>query len=427
MQPTPPTILHVVHSLECGGTERMLVALLNAFDPTAFRHVVVTMRAPGPLAAAVPDHTAVVPMNARGPRRFAGLALARIARRNQAVLIHARNTGCWFDATLARLTGLRTGLILGFHGCQDSGPLGASQRRKARLAMRAGARFACVSQSGREQLETEAGIPGARISVIPNGVDKGVFGRRVNQSRSATRNAFGFRHGDIVVGIVGSLTPVKGHAILLRAFASAIRSQPQLHLLIVGDGLLRGELVEQVLALRLGEHVRFAGQIDNVPAVLAGFDMYVCASHSEGMSNALLEAMAAGLPIIATDVGDNARVLRDGVDGRIVAAADVDRLASEIVVLARDPDKRRTFAAAARARVDRFDFAECVRAYERLYASFVPSERHLWPSHQPVHGQATKHTDNVEDARSSARRRLEPMDSNSIGDCVLPATERRQH
>jgi len=166
-----PVIVHVVHSLQGGGTEHMLVALLRASDPARFRHVVVTLREAGSLSTRLPDHVACRAIAARGRSWSSGLALARTTRDCRAAVIHARNTGCWFDATVAGLLTPRCRLVLGFHGLKTDRALGRRQRRCARCAALLGARFVSVSEAGRRQLCDQAGIRADRIEVLRNGVN----------------------------------------------------------------------------------------------------------------------------------------------------------------------------------------------------------------------------------------------------------------
>lgn len=366
-----PVVVHVVHSLEGGGTERTLVALLRAFDPSAFRHVVVTLHGAGSLSARLPDHVACRPIAAVGRSWWTGLKLAKIIRDYRAALVHARNTGCWIDAIIARYLTSGARLVLGFHGLETTQPFSRRQRRWARGAVLAGARFVSVSEAGRRQLHDQDGVPSDRIDVLRNGVDLRQFGGLQNGTRERMRASFEFDDLTFVVGTVGSLTPVKQHATLIRAVACAAEYVPHIRLLVVGDGPLRASLTEQARAAGIANRVVFAGRREDVPALMRCMDAYVCSSASEGMSNALLEAMATGLPVIATDVGDNARMVRNGIDGRIVEPSSCAAIADALTLLARNPDHHRGFAAAARTRAEEYDFDRTVHAYEAYYRALV--------------------------------------------------------
>lgn len=366
-----PMIVHLVHSLEGGGTERTLVALLQAFDHARCRHAVVMLRSAGSLAARLPDHVACRPLGISGRSRLAGFSVARIVRRYGASVIHARNTGCWPDAITASLLSPRVHLVLGFHGLETDRPFSPLQRAWARAAVLAGARFTTVSQAGRRQLYEQAKIPPERIDLLRNGVDLRRFRPGDEVARCRMRAELRLDDDDFVVGTVGSLTPVKEHATLIRAAARAGRCRPALRLLIVGDGPLRTTLMRQAQAEGFADCVRFTGWRDDVPALLTCMDGYVCSSASEGMSNALLEAMAAGLPIIATNVGDHALVVRDNVEGWIVPPREPKALEQTLGILAANSDALKALGSAARARAEAYGFDPVVRAYETYYETLL--------------------------------------------------------
>ena len=385
-----PIIAHVLPTLDGGGTERALVALLGGLDATLRRHVVITLRAPGRRAATLPDAVACHPLHCRQRDRWAGLRLARALRDCGAHVVHARNTGCWLDALLAAawrtLTGRPVRVVLGFHGFDEGDRFTPRQVSRARLGHRLGARFATVSHRGADQLQTEAGIPAGRISVLPNGVDWARFADRAPDERRRLRNEWRLADESVAVGIIGSLTPVKGHACLLDAFAEAQRSQPDLRLVIVGDGPLRGALQQRAQQLGVRDAVRFVGPREDVPACLAAVDVCVCASWSEGLSNVLLEAMAAGRAVVTTDVGDHALVARPDRESIVVPAGACEGLARALACLSRDTQLRRALGEAARARAAEYDFAAMVERYERFYAGLLNAA----PAVRPVSGMAAE-------------------------------------
>ncbi len=361
-----PRVLHVIDRLERGGTERMLVTLLNGFDPRRFDHELVTLRRCGALTAQLPDTVACRPLNRAGRARGAGLSLAALIDVRRPTIIHARNTGVWFDAVVARVLRPRVRLVLSYHGLDGGGELSPRHRRLIRWGRRLGAGFLTVSEAGRAQLH-RAGVPDARLYVIPNGVSTERFCPPEREAREAARRTFGFGPSDVVIGSVASLTPVKQPAALIACVADLAGRGLPVRLLLVGSGDLESALRTQAAGLGVSPRVSFAGWRDDVRACLAAMDIFACASLSEGMSNSLLEAMASGLPVVATDVGDNARVVGGDGAGRIVPSGDVASLARALADLAADPEARRDAGRAARCRAARFSIDAAIEAYESFY------------------------------------------------------------
>lgn len=363
-----PTVVHLVHSLEGGGTERTLLRLLAALPRRGVDHLVATQREPGAPAEQLPFDVACCPLDVTGRDPFAGARLARRLRGRRVGVIHARGIGTWADAMIAALLTPGARLVLGFHGLETGGGFSPRHRRRVRWGRRLKARYATVSESGAAQLR-QAGVSAPRIEILPNGVDVGRI-RAHSSRRNPMRGQLGFRRDDVVFGCVASLTPVKGHAHLIAALADSVATAQRLRLLLVGDGPLRDDLQRQARTLSVADRVTFAGPREDVPELLSAMDGYVCSSLSEGMSNAVLEAMAAGLPIISTDVGDH-RALLSFDECRLVRPGDVPALASRLSDLAVDPLRRARMGNAALARVQRFSFDRMMCAYDGFYQRLV--------------------------------------------------------
>ena len=332
----------------------------------------VTLREAGALAAELRDDVACYAMRAKGRSWLTGPKLARAARTFGATVIHARGVGCWADALVARLLNPRVRLVLGFHGFEAGRRFSTWHRCIARCALAADATFASVSSAGVRQLIEQLGVPGERIRLLANGVRVEDFERPNPADRRAIRTSLGIDADAFVLGTLGSLTPVKRYDLVIDAAARLADRLPDLRVLMVGDGRLRGDLEQRARHTGVVDgRVCFAGERVDVPRMLAAMDVYVCSSDSEGMSNALLEAMAAGLPIVATDVGDNAQIVRDGVGGRVVPRGSADAIAEAVAFLAENYDARRKLGLGARARADAFDFSGTLRAYEAFYRTLA--------------------------------------------------------
>jgi glycosyltransferase involved in cell wall biosynthesis len=242
----------------------------------------------------------------------------------------------------------------------------SAKRRIANLALaRLATEAFAVSADLRTHLLAEGFPPGA-MGVIHNGIDVGPLPSAAD--RQAVRRDLGVDDDALVVGTIARLDPVKHLDALLEAAARARTIHPlPVVAVVIGDGPERGVLEQRAAALDLGDHVRFLGRRDDARRWLAGMDVYVNASVSEGISLTILEAMAAGLPVVATRVGGTPEIV-DAASGVLVPARDVPALADALVALGADPARRRELGAAARARVESaFSLDRMVAAYRGMY------------------------------------------------------------
>lgn len=222
------------------------------------------------------------------------------------------------------------------------------------------------------QLRHEEGAPEARLGLIYNGIDLAPFESSVD--RVGVRAALATGPADIVMIIVANLIAYKGHADLLAALASISDQLPRSwKLWIVGrdDGAAR-MLWEQLRQSDLEGHVMFLEQRSDVPSLLMSADVAVSSSHEEGFSNAVLEAMAAGLPVIATDVGGNREAVVDGITGCLVPPRNPQALAQALLTVLRDRERATVMGRMGRKRVkDKFGLDACVSNYEKLYRAVI--------------------------------------------------------
>ncbi len=375
-----PVILHVVDKLCGGGTERMLVALLNRLNPHHLRHVVVTMRDAGPGAASLPDHVACHALGIEGASRWGWLRLAKVARTWNASVVHARNTGCWCDAAAASLITPGAIAVLGFHGVDRLDSVDGHLPPRVRWLTRLGALYASVSHDGARRLHGTLGVPDDRITVLPNGVDVERFVPAESANRSRLRARLGLPQNATLLGTVGSLTPIKRFDLAIDGFAALREPGSKTHLVVVGDGPLYDSLTRHATGKGLEDRVHLLGPSEDIPDVLASLDGYLCCSDFEGVNNALLEAMACGLPVITTRVGDHASIVRDRREGLVIDAGDVQGLAAALARLCRDEPARRSMGTAARARAKEFAIDAAVRRYESFYDRLAARELSVTPS-----------------------------------------------
>jgi len=351
-------VLHVLPQLGPGGIE-LALAQLSACPPLdTMRHTIVAMRGENLIADRLREDIDVHLLRARPNEMAAAWRLRRLVQHLGPGVVHARNWGSWDVAVLARAaTTRRTPLIYSFHGqSEDRWPW--RRRAIARVLARFTSNIFTVTQHNRLALAQDLGMPVEAIGVIPNGVDTQRFRPTVHAG------------GPPVVGTVGNLTSVKNHELLVRAFAAMQQQAPTLdaHLRIAGEGPLRGPLERLIVQLGLEEHCQLVGRIHDVPGFLAELDMFVLPSRSEAHPNALLEAMASGLPCLATKVGGVGEVLDGGCCGRLVPPGNVDALATGMLDLLQDHTARCQLGRLARTRAYRFySLTSMAQAYAELY------------------------------------------------------------
>jgi sugar transferase (PEP-CTERM/EpsH1 system associated) len=357
-------VVHVVHCLEIGGLETGIVNLVNA-PRAGQRHAIICMTRGGANRANIRPDVSVFELNKSDGHDLRTFArLIGLLRRLRPAVVHTRNWAAFDGVLAARLAGVRR-IAHGEHGRDIADPDGRNRRRKVlrRLLAPMVDRFTTVSDDLRRWLVEEVGIAPAKVVRIHNGVDTE---RYAPGDRDEIRARLGIRSCQTVVGTVGRLDPVKDQATLIQAFA---RLAAEAVLVIAGDGPCRNELRDQATALGLGDRVRFLGERHDVSQVLRAMDVFVLPSIAEGISNTILEAMATGLPVVATRVGGNPELVVPGVTGQLVPRQNPDALAESIGEYLSDPVQRSDHGAHARARATGVFGLDAMRdAYADLYA-----------------------------------------------------------
>jgi glycosyltransferase involved in cell wall biosynthesis len=351
-------IVHLVTTLEFGGLEKVVFDLVRCRTQETFDARVICLEPPGALAPRFDELAIPVETIGRPADGFARrvVRLARRLRDLKPLVLHTHNPGPHFHGALAAGLGRVPVLVHTKHGRNRV------RRRSVRLISRfaAGLSDAIVSvsdETARVSREIER-IPASKIRTIRNGIDLEHFAYRGPRDDRS-----GFR-----AVTVGRLDPVKDQATLLRALRLAVDQDASISLDIVGDGPLRADLEALRDSLRLERHARFHGFQHDVRPFLAGADVFVLPSLSEGIPITLLEAMATGLPGIATGVGGNAEVIVHGSTGYLVPTGAPAVIAEALLGLRNDPSAVDRLGHAARARaVSEFGLAAMVERYEALY------------------------------------------------------------
>jgi glycosyltransferase involved in cell wall biosynthesis len=241
------------------------------------------------------------------------------------------------------------------------GPKRAAHRLLYRWAASLVDGYIAISEQVGQALVDVIGPIGHKVKVIPNGVDVDRYksrpadprpaGPQRNDPRHAVRAELGLDDGARLIAMVGTLKQVKGHRFMIEAMATLAPQYPDLHLLLAGDGELRAQLEAQVADAALGERVHFLGSRSDVVDLLAASDLFVLPSLWEGLSMALLEAMATGLPIVASQVSGTVQAIVPGQHGLLIPPGDTQAIVDGIRQVLSDPDRARAMGAAAQERV----------------------------------------------------------------------------
>lgn len=229
-----------------------------------------------------------------------------------------------------------------------------------------------VSQASADSLMKNYPARPDRVRCIHNGVDLSRFARVETTDIEDVKKDLGISANDLVVTSVGRLHPQKGYRYLLKAMQIINRALPGVKLILVGDGPLRGELAGLATDSGLEDKVIFAGQRDDIPRILAASDIYVNSSLFEGLPFSILEAMAAGVPVVATAVDGNKEIVTDAYNGIVVPPEDAEALAKAVSILASDSNRRSTLGMQGREVVsNRFSTDMMLRKTEQLYREVV--------------------------------------------------------
>jgi sugar transferase (PEP-CTERM/EpsH1 system associated) len=367
-----PLIAHVLHRFDVGGLENGVVNLVNHLPSSAYRHAIIALTEVTEFRHRIlRDDVTFVAMNKRPGHGYALYPrVYELLRKMGPAIVHTRNLAALEMAVPAWAAGAAVRLH-GEHGW-DVGDLQGSNRRH-RLARRLYrpfvSHYVALSRDLHRYLRHDIGVPERRITRIHNGVDT----RRFHPA--LPRNPIeGSPFNDPtlwLVGSVGRMAAVKDPVTLARAFVRmrAIDvSASRARLIMVGEGPLRSAVREVLAAAGQDDAVWLPGERGDVPAVLRGLDCYVLPSLAEGISNTVLEAMASGLPVIATAVGGNAELVEDGRTGHLVPAADPEALAHRMLQMANEPAVARAAGAAGRMRVEHhFSIQAMIARYQGLY------------------------------------------------------------
>lgn len=367
-------VLHVVECLDVGGTETQMVQVAQRLDPRIYHVKVATLRAGGPLTAQL--HAAGI-QTLEFPKRltfvsfqaiYQLLRLAWYIHRKKIEVVHAHHLGANLMAVPAAWLARAPVILSSLRNLGHLPWYTPFRRRVMRLIYRLSTGVIANSEAVKRILVTEFRVPPGRVHVLYNGVDYARFSQS-RRDRRKLHPSLG-PEAKLIVNVANMHSAIKGHADLIEAARTVCASVPQAKFVLVGDGEQRPRLQEQVRKAGLGEFFLFLGQRKDIPEVFSCCDLFVLASHAEGLPNALLEAMAAGLPVVATGVGGVPEIIEDGISGLLVPPGNQTALAEAVLRALQDSRLRARLARAGQERVRKhFSLDRLLEDLNHLYTN----------------------------------------------------------
>ena len=362
---SPLRVMHVTYKFGVGGMEVGIAKLVNGLDPARVESSICSSVPGDSLKERLRPGVRLFELNRRrgnDPKLVADLY--RLFKRERPHVVHTHRWGTLLEGAIAaRLAGVPY-IVHGEHGTLETRGHNAWVQR--RLWHRVD-RVLSVSSRLAERMARDIGFPLDRITVIRNGLDLNRF--QPNADKPAAKRALGIPPDRLLIGTVGRTVPVKDHPTFLRALARVREAGIEFTAVIAGTGPAFQDTQRLVESLNLAE-VRLLGNRDDVHEILGAFDIFVLSSTSEGLSNTIQEAMATGLPVVATNVGGADELVMEGATGILTPSGDDRAMADALVGLARDDARRggvgRGGAGGGRAH---FGIERMFRDYEEMYLS----------------------------------------------------------
>jgi sugar transferase (PEP-CTERM/EpsH1 system associated) len=368
-------VAHIVLSLGVGGLERVVVNLVKGIDRARFNPMVCCIEGRGPLSEEIESSgIPVFYLRKTASRDYPlVLKLASLLRRHEVVIVHTHNPSPHFYGVLAARIAQTPIIIHTKHG--RNYPERLRRVFLNNVLSRLTDKVVAVSEDARNvALEVEKVVP-SKVVTITNGIDVERFSQHDADHK---RDEIGIPTGHFVVGNVARLAAEKDHTTLLKAFSLVLKELPNTSLLIAGDGELRGELRSISEQLGISQSVSFLGLRKDVAELLHIFHLFALSSITEGTSLTILEAMAASLPVVATDVGGNSKLVVNGKTGIVVPPRDPNALAEAIINILSNPDKAAQMGMYAHKRfTENFSLTHMLEKYENLYNHFLEKKLYL--------------------------------------------------
>lgn len=367
------SVWYLIPSLNIGGAERTLVDLANNLDHERFDVTIWTIVEGGPLREELDEEVTYECLDADGKADIRAIAaFLRRVRRERPDIIQSFT---FFDNQLARLCKLvarDTAVVTGVRTVIDDEP--THRVVLDRFTLPLSDRIISNSEAGAEHIIKRGASP-ERVEVVRNGRDIDYYAN--GEATAELYDSLGLDPDAPVVGTVGRLVKRKGHYDLLNAWPAVLEEHSDAHLLLVGDGPQRQGLERRAVELGCSNSVVFAGRRDDIPDLLDAMDVFAFPSHYEGLPGALMEAMIAGVPILATPVDGNVELIDDYETGIIAQTQDIQNISKKIIHLLDDQNLRYKLAGEAEDySKNHFDMKSMVGRFQRIYIHCIESSSH---------------------------------------------------
>lgn len=376
----PPLIVHVIYSLGVGGLENGLVNLINHIPPDRYRHAIVCLKGYSDFHKRITrEGVEIVALDKQeGYDLNLYIRLYDALKQLKPDIVHTRNLAAMEGQVIAALAGI-SARVHSEHG-RDIFDL-HGKNRKYNLLRKAICpfvkRFIALSKDLENWLIETVGVPPERVSQIYNGVDSLHFHPRNGIRADIGPKGF-FSEDAFVIGSVGRMAAVKDYPSLVRAFLMVLEKEPasrkRLRLLIVGDGLSRQQCLDMLREAGAEALAWLPGERSDIPELMRAMDLFVLPSLGEGISNTILEAMASGLPVVATRVGGNVELVKETLTGKLVPPGEPVSMATAISEYYKNPELLSSNGKAARQEIEaHFSMDAMVRGYLGVYDAVLGS------------------------------------------------------
>ncbi|MFC1498903.1 glycosyltransferase [Verrucomicrobiota bacterium] len=362
-------IIHVLSTLDPGGMEGGVVNIVNGIDPEKFKVSICCLESSGILEQKIQkDKRRIFVMNKKPGRAwFLPFRLKKLFREQNAHIVHTHNYSTLIYGALGSLFPGGPRLVHGEHGDLPLQINNSWYMFVRKLLCSGAAGFHTVSKSLKHMLEKYVGIPSGKIRHIPNGLD---LKRFMPHDRLLLRKEAGFSEEEFILVAIGSFYPWKNQKLVIETASGLRKRGLNFIMLLIGEGPLEKELKTMVKEKDLENHVRFPGYMNNIEDYLNLSDVLIQPSLTEGMANTIMEAMACGIPVLASDVGGNPELVRHGETGYLFPVDNMDMLLDQINDLYEQREERALMGENARRIAEQeYEIRDMIKQYEQLYES----------------------------------------------------------